>query len=312
MLIDRLISRIIELESPIVVGLDPRLEQIPTEVIESAKKTQADPLAIAAESYYAFGAGIIDAVCDLVPAVKPQIAFYEKLGIAGMAAYKKLCDYANQKGLLVIADAKRGDIGSTSAAYADSFLGQTEVFGESYSPFYSDFLTVNPYLGTDCLNAFVENGDRYDKGLFVLVKTSNKSSGELQDLRVDGTTIYQRVAQIVERLSAQRVGKYGYSGIGSVVGATYPEQSIELRKTLKTSYFLVPGYGAQGATAADIMGCFDEDGLGAVVNSSRGIIFAYQREQYADDYRTAARRAVLAMKEDINDQLKKHDKWYGK
>ncbi|PID79425.1 MAG: orotidine 5'-phosphate decarboxylase, partial [Clostridiales bacterium] len=229
--------------------------------------------------------GIVDAVCDLVPAVKPQIAFYEKLGVAGMAAYKRLCDYANQKGLIVIADAKRGDIGSTSAAYADSFLAQPEVFGERYTPFYSDFLTVNPYLGSDCLNAFVENG---------------------------GETIYWRVAQIVERLSAQRVGEYGYSAIGSVVGATYPEQSVELRKTLKTSYFLVPGYGAQGATAADIMGCFDENGLGAIVNSSRGIIFAYQREQYDDDYQVAARQAVIAMQNDINEQLKKEAKWYGR
>ncbi len=312
MIIDRLIKKIIELEAPIVVGLDPRLEQIPGEIIEAAKKTRVEPVEIAAEAYYLFGKGIVDAVCDLVPAVKPQIAFYEKLGVAGMAAYKRLCDYANQKGLIVIADAKRGDIGSTSAAYADSFLAQPEVFGERYTPFYSDFLTVNPYLGSDCLNAFVENGDRYDKGVFVLVKTSNKSSGELQDLRVDGETIYQRVAQIVERLSAQRVGEYGYSAIGSVVGATYPEQSVELRKTLKTSYFLVPGYGAQGATAADIMGCFDENGLGAIVNSSRGIIFAYQREQYDDDYQVAARQAVIAMQNDINEQLKKEAKWYGK
>ncbi len=312
MLIDRLIKKIIELEAPIVVGLDPRLEQIPAALIEAAKAAHDDPIEAAAAAYYTFGAGIIDAVCDLVPAVKPQIAFYEKLGVAGMAAYKKLCDYANQKGLIVIADAKRGDIGSTSAAYADSFLGQTEVLGKNYSAFYSDFLTVNPYLGTDCLNAFVENGDRYDKGMFVLVKTSNKSSGELQDLSVDGETIYQRVAQIVEGLSAQRVGQYGYSAIGSVVGATYPEQSVALRQTLKTSYFLVPGYGAQGATAADIMGCFDGDGLGAIVNSSRGIIFAYQSEQYDDDYCVAARQAVVAMRQDINDQLKREDKWYGK
>ncbi len=312
MLIDSLISKIIELEAPIVVGLDPRLEQIPKHIIETVKAQNLPVEQAAAEAYHIFITGIIDAVYDIVPAVKPQIAFYEKLGVAGLSCYQRICDYAKQKGLIVIADVKRGDIGSTSAAYADSFIGQPTAFGKNYQPFYSDFLTVNPYLGTDGLNPFVDNCDQYDKGVFILVKTSNKSSGEIQDLVVDGETIYQRVAKIVEDISAQRVGNHGYSSIGAVVGATYPEQAVTLRKLLKTAYFLVPGYGAQGATAADIVGCFDDAGLGAIVNSSRGIIFAYQKEQYDDDYQTAARQAVLAMKADINQQLKAHNQWYGK
>ncbi len=312
MLIDQLITRIIELEAPIVVGLDPRLEQMPTAIVERVKAQNLPVQQAAAEAYYMFMTGIIDAVHDLVPAVKPQIAFYEKLGVAGLDAYQRICDYAHQKGLIVIADVKRGDIGSTSQAYADGFIGAPTAFGESYRPFYSDFLTINPYLGTDGLKPFVDNCDQYDKGAFVLVKTSNKSSGELQDLVVEGETIYQKVAKIVEQFSAERTGQHGYSSIGAVVGATYPEQAIELRKTLKTAYFLVPGYGAQGATAADIVGCFDKNGLGAIVNSSRGIIFAYQRAEYDDDYQKAARQAVIAMKQDINQQLKARHQWYGK
>ncbi len=312
MLIDQLITRIIELEAPIVVGLDPRLEHIPAVVIDRVKGQNLPIQQAAAEAYYIFMTGIIDAVYDLVPAVKPQIAFYEKLGVAGLDAYQRICDYAHQKGLIVIADVKRGDIGSTSLAYADGFIGAPTAFGEIYTPFYSDFLTINPYLGSDGLKPFVDNCDQYDKGAFVLVKTSNKSSGELQDLIVEGETIYQKVAKIVEAISAQRTSEYGYSSIGAVVGATYPEQAVELRKILKTAYFLVPGYGAQGGTAADIVGCFDKKGLGAIVNSSRGIIFAYQIEEYDDDYQKAARQAVIAMKQDINEQLKAHNQWYGK
>ncbi len=312
MLIDRLITKIIECQAPIVVGLDPRLEQIPDWLITKAKQRYQEPLAVAAEAYYLFGKGIIDAVGESVPAVKPQIAFYEKLGVAGLEAYRRICDYARQQGLIVIADVKRGDIGSTSQAYADSFIGQSNILGKAYTPFYSDFLTVNPYLGTDGLKPFVDNCDRYDKGAFVLVKTSNKSSGELQDLVVDGETIYQKVAKMVDDISAQRSGDYGYSSIGAVVGATYPQQAVQLRTIMQSAYFLVPGYGAQGGSAKDIVACFDENGLGAIVNSSRAIIFAYQKAQYADDYQQAALQAVQAMKKDINQQLMANDKWYGK
>ncbi|MCK8061561.1 MULTISPECIES: orotidine-5'-phosphate decarboxylase [unclassified Fusibacter] len=310
MLMDRLIKGIIEMEAPIVVGLDPRVNQIPTEIIEASQMKYSNKVDAAADAILTFNKGLIDALHTLVPAVKPQVAFYEMLGLAGMKAYKETCDYAKEKGMIVVADVKRGDIGSTSKAYADAYIGLTEVEGESFEAFHSDYLTVNPYLGTDCLNEFVTNIDTHDKGMFALVKTSNKSSGELQDLKVDGVTIYEKVAHIIEALSSQRVGKYGYSSIGSVVGATYPEQADTLRAILKTSYFLVPGYGAQGASGKDIVNCFDEKGLGAIVNSSRGITFAYLSDRYSNDYKEAAVQAVEEMKQDINDSLKAAGKWY--
>lgn len=310
MLIDRLIKAIIEKESPIVVGLDPRVDQIPTDITQAALTTYPDKVEAYAQAILVFNKGIIDAIHPYVPAVKPQIAFYEALGIEGLKAFKATCAYAMEKGLIVINDIKRGDIGSTSKAYADAFIGLTEIEGDHYQAFPSDFVTVNPYLGTDCLNEFVENGDVFDKGMFVLVKTSNKSSGELQDLLIDGETIYERVAKIVETLSESRVGDYGYSNMGSVVGATYPEQAVRLRTLLKTSYFLVPGYGAQGASGKDIVGCFDANGLGAIVNSSRGITFAYKQDKYSDDYKEAARQAVLDMRDDINQSLKDAKQFY--
>ncbi len=310
MLMDRLIQGIIEKEAPIVVGLDPRPNQIPQAIVEGAKAQFEHPVEAMSEAIWQFNKGLIDAIYTLVPAVKPQIAFYEALGIPGLEAYKKTCDYANSKGLVVIADSKRGDIGTTSKAYADAFIGETQVWGQAYQAFYSDYVTVNPYLGTDCLNEFVTNMDAFDKGMFVLIKTSNKSSGELQDLKVDGVTLYEKVAELVEGLSQKRVGKYGYSAVGSVVGATYPEQADVLRKILKTSYFLVPGYGAQGGSGKDIVGCFDSQGLGAIVNSSRGITFAFEQAQYSDDYQVAAQQAIADMKTDINESLKAAGKWY--
>jgi orotidine-5'-phosphate decarboxylase len=310
MLIDRLISGIIEKEAPIVVGLDPRPNQIPEQIILRAKANNENPVEAMAEAIWLFNKGLIDAIHLAVPAVKPQIAFYEALGIPGLVAYKKTCDYAKASGMVVIADAKRGDIGTTSKAYADAFIGTTDVWGNVYEAFPSDFVTVNPYLGTDCLKEFADNMDLYDKGMFILVKTSNKSSGELQDLQIDGTRLYERVAGIVEALSSSRVGKFGYSGVGSVVGATYPEQGEELRSILKTSFFLVPGYGAQGGRGKDIIGCFDSKGLGAIVNSSRGITFAFEQAHYQNDYQLAAVQAVEDMKKDINDALKAAGKWY--
>lgn len=310
MLVNRLISAIVEKESPIVMGLDPRPNQIPLQIVEAAKRGFVSPLEAMAEAIWQFNKGLIDAAVSYVPAVKPQIAFYEALGIPGLVAYQKTCDYARSQGLIVVADAKRGDIGTTSKAYADAFLGTTDVWGTPYEAFKSDYLTVNPYLGTDCLKEFATNMDAFDKGIFVLVKTSNKSSGELQDLKVDGISLYEKVAHLVENLSASRVGSRGYSNMGAVVGATYPEQAEQLRKLLKTTYFLVPGYGAQGGQGKDIVGCFDEQGLGALVNSSRGITFAFEEAQYSDDYQLAAKQAIEAMKNDINHSLKAVGKWY--
>lgn len=310
MLVDRLIKAIVEKESPIVMGLDPRPNQIPAAIVAAAKASFSQPVEAMAEAIWQFNKGLMDATVDMIPAVKPQIAFYEALGIPGLMAYHKTCEYAKSLGLIVIADAKRGDIGTTSKAYADAFLGTTDVWGTAYEAFASDYITVNPYLGTDCLKEFVQNMDAFDKGMFVLVKTSNKSSGELQDLEIDGVKLYDKVADIVEGLSAARVGAHGYSNMGAVVGATYPEQGEALRARLKTTYFLVPGYGAQGGQGKDIVGCFDENGLGAIVNSSRGITFAFEEARYSDDYQVAAQQAVEAMKADINASLKAVGKWY--
>lgn len=312
MLVNRLIEAIIEKESPIVMGLDPRPNQIPKAIVDAAKAQFEQPVEAMAEAIWRFNKGLMEAAVDLVPAVKPQIAFYEALGIPGLVAYHKTCEYAKSLGLIVIADAKRGDIGTTSKAYADAFLGTTDVWGTPYQAFSSDYLTVNPYLGTDCLNEFVANMDAFDKGIFVLVKTSNKSSGELQDLVVDGQTLYNKVADLVEGLSTAngRLGRYGYSNMGAVVGATYPEQGVALRDRLKTTYFLVPGYGAQGGRGEDIVGCFDANGLGAIVNSSRGITFAFESKAYSDDYQVAAKQAIRDMQADINASLKAKNKWY--
>lgn len=311
MLIDRLISQIIAKQAPIVVGLDPRLELIPKNILDEARRKYDHRAEAAAYGIFMFNVGIIDAIADLVPAVKPQIAFYELLGIHGIRCYNRTCEYAKQKGLIVIADAKRGDIGSTSKAYADAYLGKSYVLSDGYEAFYSDFLTVNPYLGTDGLDPFVEVADKNDKGIFALVKTSNQSAAQIQDLMVGDQTVYQKVGQIIEDYASSRVGEYGYAGIGAVVGATYPEQAAKLREEMPSTFFLVPGYGAQGAAGDDITTSFDKHGLGAIVNSSRGITYAYKKEQYDDDFREAARQAVLAMKADINQALQRAGKWYG-
>ena len=238
--------------------------------------------------------------------MKPQIAMYEQFGIEGLKVYQRTVDYCQEKGLLVIGDAKRGDIGSTSAAYATGHLGKVQVGSMTYSGFHTDFLTVNPYLGTDGVKPFVDVCKAEDKGLFVLVKTSNPSSGEFQDRLIDGRPLYELVAEkVVEWGSGCMDGEY--SNVGAVVGATYPEMSRILRKLMPTTYFLVPGYGAQGGTAADLKPCFNEDGLGAVVNSSRGIIAAYRQEKYKqfgpEHFAEASRQAVIDMVADINSVL---------
>ncbi len=308
MSINKLVEQIKVKQSPIVVGLDPRIEMIPDEVKVKYFEKYGNTLEAVKHALIEFNRGIIDAVADLVPAVKPQIAFYEKYGIEGLVAYKDVCAYAKERGLYVIADVKRGDIGSTSKAYSEAHLGYTEINGEKVQAFESDSVTVNPYLGDDCLKEFIDDIKEYDKGMFILVKTSNKSSEQLQNLLVDGETIYKKVGDLVNNWSQQTVASCGYSPVGAVVGATFPEEAVLLRKVMPKSYFLVPGYGAQGATGKDIVNCFNADGLGAIVNSSRGITFAYLKND--KDYKTAARDAVIAMKEDINSALADANKLY--
>jgi orotidine-5'-phosphate decarboxylase len=299
---DRLIGEIKKKGSAICVGLDPRLDQVPAFIKEKMRAKYKNPFTAAAESILEFNKGIIDAVCDLVPIVKPQIAFYEQYGSEGFRAYEETFQYARDKGLLTIADAKRGDIGSTAEAYAKAFLGKVDLFGENVFAFNADAITVSPYLGFDGIKPFIKESQKYGKGIFVLVKTSNVSSGDVQDLDMkDGNTVYEIVAQYLESWGADDIGDSGYSLLGAVVGATYPDQAKKLRKIMPRNIFLVPGYGAQGGTAEDVKVCFNGDGNGAIVNSSRGITFAWENsDKYTEkDYAEAARQAVIKMKEDL-------------
>ena len=305
-MINKLIANIKKTGAPIVVGLDPMLNYIPKQIQEAAFKEFGETLEGAAEAIWQYNKGIVDATYDLIPAVKPQIAMYEQFGIPGLMAYKRTVDYCKEKDLVVIGDIKRGDIGSTSAAYAVGHLGKVQVGSKTYVPFNEDFATVNPYLGTDGVKPFMDVCKEEKKGIFVLVKTSNPSSGEFQDRLVDGRPLYELVAEkVVEWGEASMDGDY--SNVGAVVGATYPEMSKILRKLMPHTYFLVPGYGAQGGTAADLKHCFNEDGLGAIVNSSRGIIAAYRQEKYKqfgpEHFAEASRQAVMDMVADINSVL---------
>lgn len=308
-LANRLKNRIIELKSPIVVGLDPNLEKFPKAFLENFIKEGKLTEKAVGDCILSFNKLIIDAIKDLVPAVKPQIAFYEQYGIEGLKAYKATCDYANENGLIVIGDVKRGDIGSTSKAYSNAYLGQTNYSEAQKSAFYSDYVTVNPYLGEDCLNEFLSDIKAFDKGMFVLVKTSNPSSSQLQDLVCnDGKTIYEKTAELVNEISAKVVNTNTYSPIGAVVGATYPSEMKLLREKMPNIYFLVPGYGAQGGGAKDVVDAFNKDGLGAIVNSSRGILYAYEKSTLAFDQ--AAREATIEMREAINSALEAEGKKY--
>ncbi|GAA6295967.1 orotidine-5'-phosphate decarboxylase [Enterocloster asparagiformis] len=305
-MIQQLIEKIKKTKAPICVGLDPMLNYIPEHILKKSYSEFGETLEGAADAIWQFNKEIVDHTYDLIPSVKPQIAMYEQFGIEGLKSYQKTVDYCQEKGLLVIGDAKRGDIGSTSAAYATGHLGKVQVGGKTYSGFHTDFLTVNPYLGTDGVKPFVDVCNSDDKGLFVLVKTSNPSSGEFQDRLIDGRPLYELVAEkVVEWGDTCMDGDY--SNVGAVVGATYPEMSKILRKLMPRTYFLVPGYGAQGGTAADLAHCFNEDGLGAVVNSSRGIIAAYRQEKYKqfgpEHFAEASRQAVIDMVADINSVL---------
>lgn len=305
-MINKLIANIKKTNAPIVVGLDPMMKYIPEQIREAAFKEYGETLQGAAEAIWQYNKGIVDAVYDLIPAVKPQIAMYEQFGIEGLIAFKKTVDYCKEKGLVVIGDIKRGDIGSTSEAYAVGHLGKVAVGSKSWYGFDEDFATVNPYLGSDGVKPFIKVCQEEKKGIFVLVKTSNPSSGEFQDRLINGKPLYEIVGEQVAQWGSECMGD-DYSYVGAVVGATYPEQGKILRKVMPKAYILVPGYGAQGGKGADLVHFFNEDGLGAIVNSSRGIIAAYQQEKYAKfgaaNYADASRQAVLDMREDIAQAL---------
>ncbi len=301
-MINKLIAGIQKKNAPVVVGLDPMLNYVPGKIKDAAFEEFGETLEGAAEAIWQFNKGIIDAIYDLVPAVKPQIAMYEQFGIPGMVAFKKTVDYCKEKGLVVIGDIKRGDIGSTSAAYAAGHLGKVAVGSKSYYGFDEDFITVNPYFGIDGVKPFIDVCKEEKKGIFLLVKTSNPSSGEFQDQKIDGKPLYELVGRKVAEWGEECMGD-AYSYVGCVVGATYPEMGKVLRKIMPKSYILVPGYGAQGGTAKDLVPYFNEDGLGAIVNSSRGIIAAYKNDAYAkfgeENYAEASRKAAEDMIADI-------------
>jgi orotidine-5'-phosphate decarboxylase len=301
-MINQLVKKIEQMSAPIVVGLDPMLDYIPQHLLAKAYSEKGETLEGVAEAVWQYNKGIIDAVCDVAPAVKPQIAMYEQFGIEGLKVFQKTVDYSKEKGLVVIGDIKRGDIGSTSAAYATGHLGKVTIGDRDYRGFNEDFITVNPYLGSDGVLPFINVCKEEKKGLFILVKTSNPSSGEFQDQLIDGKPLYELVGKKVAEWGELHMGE-SYSYIGAVVGATYPEMGKVLRKLMPKSYILVPGYGAQGGKAEDLVHFFNKDGLGAIVNSSRGIIAAYKQKAYekfgAESYADASRQAVIDMREDL-------------
>ncbi len=304
--IDRLIDKIKQTNNPTVMGLDPRFDMLPKCVTDKYDKT----LEGVSKAILEYNKALIDETCDIIPAVKPQIAFYEMFGIPGLEAFKETCKYAKEKGMIVIADIKRGDIGSTAQGYSNAFLGKTKIGDHEESIFDVDFVTVNPYMGTDCVKPFIEDCKKYDKGIFILVKTSNPSSGELQDLKLEnGKEVYMQVADLVEKWGEDLVGKYGYSSVSAVVGATYPEQLEQIRSKASHTYFLIPGYGAQGGKAEDIALGFDKNGLGGIVNASRSLMCAYKSEIWKnqfteEEYAKATRAEAIRMKEELQTAIK--------
>ncbi|MBS3816101.1 MAG: orotidine-5'-phosphate decarboxylase [Candidatus Thermoplasmatota archaeon] len=310
-LADRLLDAVDEKKNPSVVGLDPRLWRIPDHLKEDAKESTDDAFKAAGEAIFEFNKGIIDAVHDIVPSVKPQVAFYEKYGVEGIRAFKKTIEYAEDKGLIVIEDVKRNDIGSTAKAYASAHLGEVDMIDGNTVSFDGDIVTVNPYLGYDGIEPFVEVCGEYGKGIFVLDKTSNPSSSELQDLVTeDENKIYEVMADLISDWGEQLIGERGYSSVGAVVGATYPEEAEKLREIMENNLFLVPGYGSQGGTADEVIPCFNDDGYGAIVNSSRGIDYAYEDDDEfgPKEFDKASRKAALEMKDDIMKSLEKGEK----
>lgn len=301
---DRLIEKIIETKNPTVVGLDPKLEYVPEFIQKRYLNDDGWSLKAAARAIFTFNKMIIDEICDIVPAIKPQAAYYEMYGHHGVKTLERTIRYAKLKGMFVITDGKRNDIGATMETYATAHLGSVKIGENEIEPFGSDALTVNGYLGSDGINPLLKICKERDKGIYVLVKTSNPSSGELQDKLIDGTPIYAVMGDMCEEWGKDQIGKYGYSSVGAVVGATYPEQLSELRKRLPHTMFLVPGYGAQGGGAEGLKGAFDEKGLGAIVNSSRAVMCAYKKEECDErDFAKAARREVLRMKKDITQYI---------
>lgn len=296
-MIDNLIEKIKEKNNPTVAGLDPKLDYVPDDIKKVAFEKYGETFEGAAEAIFEFNKQLIDSLFDIVPAVKPQSAYYEMYGIEGIKCLDKTINYAKEKGMYVILDAKRGDIGATSEAYATAYLGKTKV-GDTVAPVFNpDCLTINPYFGTDGIAPFIKECAANDKGVFILVKTSNKSSGEIQDLKSGDKFIYEHMADLVKEWGSEIVGTYGYSSAGAVVGATYPEQAAKLRKQMPRTYFLVPGYGAQGGGAKDVAPCFNKDGLGAIVNASRSIMCAYMKN--GGTVGEAARNEAIRMRDDI-------------
>ncbi len=297
---DTLIEKIVETQNPSVIGLDPKLDFLPSYLKEEYFEKYGETLKGAAEAIFAFNKAIIDETYDIIPAIKPQCAYYEMYGFDGVEALYKTISYAKSKGLYVITDGKRNDIGATMEAYATAHLGSVKVGSKEYEPFGGDSLTVNGYLGTDGIEPLLNECKARDKGIFVLVKTSNKSSGEIQDKHIDDKTVYSVMGDMCEHWGKETLGKYGYSAVGAVVGATYPEQLVEMRNSLPHTFFLVPGYGAQGGGAQGVAKAFDKNGLGAIVNSSRAVMCAYKNEECDErDFAKAARREVIRMKNDI-------------
>ena len=298
---DRMIEKIVETQNPTVAGLDPKLAFIPNYILDAAVEKYGKTMEAAAAALVEYNKGLIDALCDIVPAVKPQAAYYEMYGWQGVKALTETIAYAQEKGMFVITDGKRNDIGATMEAYATAHMGTTDVFGEKIEAFGADGLTVNGYLGTDGIKPLLNVCNEKDTGIFVLVKTSNPSSGELQDQKMEsGKSVYETMGEFCENWGEAVMGKYGYSGVGAVVGATYPAQLGEMREKAPHTFFLVPGYGAQGGAADDVAPAFDKNGLGAIVNSSRGIMCAWQKEKCDEhDYAQAARREAIRMRDEI-------------
>lgn len=301
MIIDKLIDAIKRTDNPSVVGLDTCLDYLPEDML-----AKVNSLEDAAEQIFEFNKNIVDNIYDIVPAVKVQVAYYEMYGYQGMKAFKETVDYAKSKGMIVIADVKRNDIGSTAGCYSKAYLSGVQVGGKKITAFDSDFITVNGYLGSDGILPFVKDCKENDKGLFILVKTSNPTSGELQDKKFEnGNTLYEEMGDLVEKWGSELIGKYGYSSVGAVVGATHKEQAQIIRKRNPHTFFLIPGYGAQGGKAEDLAVCF-ENGIGGIVNSSRGILCAYKKDKYQVlDYAKAARQASIDMRDDLNSAIKK-------
>lgn len=305
--IDELINKIKQMNNPTVIGLDPRYDILP----ECIKKKYPQTVEGACAGFLEFNKALIDATYDIIPAVKPQIAFYEMFGIEGMKVFDETCKYAKSKGMIVIADMKRGDIGTTAQAYSNAAIGRTPIGDINHSIFDVEFVTVNPYLGTDGVKPFVDDCAKYGKGIFVLVKTSNKSSGEIQDIKTeDGEELYKKVAKLVNEWGKDLIGEHGYSSISAVVGATYPKQLQELRQEMPHTYFLIPGYGAQGGKAEDIALGFDKNGLGGIINASRSLMCAYKSENWKDkfteeQYAEATRAEAIRMRDELNSWITK-------